>query len=219
MLEYNTLRDRLEIKEYGRNVQKMVEKALQIEDYAKRTEMAKAIVRVMSQINPETDEQNKSQSRDDYWHKLWDHLYIISDYKLDVDSPFPKPERMKITKKEFRSDYGKENIKYRTYGRNIVNVINALADCPDDKIRSLMGASLANHLKKLYLTWNRVSVDDDMILNQFAEMSQGKIQLPEGFQLDSTRDILANSNFKNNGNANNKKKSKRKKRKKEDKVQ
>lgn len=219
MLEYNTLRDHLEIKEYGRNVQKMVEKALQIEDRTQRTEMAKAIVRVMSQINPETAEQNKSQSRDDYWHKLWDHLFIISNYQLDVDSPFPKPECVKITKKEFRSDYGKEKIKYRTYGRNMVNVINALADCPEDKIKSLMGANLANYLKKLYLTWNRSSVDDEMILQQFEEMSQGRIKLPEGFQLESTRDILANNNIKNNGNNNNKKKSKRKKRKKEDKVQ
>ena len=83
--------------------------------------------------------------------------------------------------------------------------------------QSMMGANLANHLKKLYLTWNKTSVDDEVILKQFEEMSQGKIKLPENFQLESTRDILANNNFVKNNNAKNGngKKSKRKKRKKE----
>ncbi|MBR4219188.1 MAG: DUF4290 domain-containing protein [Bacteroidales bacterium] len=215
--EYNTTRNKLIIKEYGRNVQKMIEKAVQIEDYAQRTEAAKAIVKTMSLLNPENAEQNKSQNQTDYWHKLWDHLFIISDYQLDVDSPFPKPEIKKTDRRSFVSEYSKGNIGNRSYGRNVVNVINALAELPDSPVKSMMGANLANHLKKLYLTWNKTSVDDEVILKQFEEMSQGKIKLPENFQLESTRDILANNNFVKNNNAKNGngKKSKRKKRKKE----
>ena len=215
--EYNTTRNKLIIKEYGRNVQKMIEQAVQIEDYAQRTEAAKAIVKTMSLLNPETAEQNKSQNQTDYWHKLWDHLFIISDFQLDVDAPYPKPEIKKIDKKSFVSEYSKGNIKNRSYGRNVENVISALAELPDSPVKSMMGVNLANHLKKLYLTWNKTSVDDEVILKQFEEMSQGKIKLPENFQLESTRDILANNNFVKNNNAKNGngKKSKRKKRKKE----
>lgn len=218
MSEYNTTRNRLVIKEYGRNVQKMIEKAVQIEDYDKRTEAAKAIVRTMSQLNPEATDQSKVQSQTDYWHKLWDHLFIISDFRLDVDAPFPKPEIKKVEKKTFRSDYGKGAIANRTYGRNIENVINALAEYPDSRVKSLMGANLANHLKKLYLTWNKASVDDEVIIKQFKEMSQGKILLPDNFQLDTTREIMfANNGFakNSNGKGNSGKKSKKKKRKKE----
>ncbi|MBQ9435284.1 MAG: DUF4290 domain-containing protein [Bacteroidales bacterium] len=215
--EYNTTRNKLIIKEYGRNVQKMIEKALLIEDRGQRTEAAKAIVKTMSLLNPESAEQNKSQNQTDYWHKLWDHLFIISDNQLDVDAPFPKPEIKKTDRKSFVSEYSKGNINNRSYGRNVVNVINALAELPDSPVKSMMGANLANHLKKLYLTWNKTSVDDEVILKQFDEMSQGRIKLPENFQLESTRDILANNNFVKNNNAKNGggKKSKRKKRKKE----
>ncbi len=130
---------------------------------------------------------------------------------------FTKPEIKKTDRRSFVSEYSKGNIGNRSYGRNVVNVINALAELPDSPVKSMMGANLANHLKKLYLTWNKTSVDDEVILKQFEEMSQGKIKLPENFQLESTRDILANNNFVKNNNAKNGngKKSKRKKRKKE----
>ena len=95
MFEYNVNRNNLIIREYGRNIQKMIEDTLKEPDYQKRSEKAKAIVRMMALINPD-DKENKNQKESlDYWHKLWDHLFIMSDYKLDVDSPFPKPEAKK----------------------------------------------------------------------------------------------------------------------------
>jgi len=198
MLEYNTSRNQLVIKEYGRNVQKMIEYATTIEDRNKRTETAKAIIRVMAEIHPDTKENNlqgdlHDQSMD-YWQKLWDHLFIISNYKLDVDAPFPKPVPEEKTTKNTKHQYGKSKITFRTYGRNMEAIIKKVAEYPMPQ-REIMGRILANHLKKLYLLYNRNTVNDDLILNQLKELSDGKIILPEDFHLFSTKEIM-----KNNGN-------------------
>jgi len=199
MMEYNTSRNHLSIKEYGRNVQKMIEYAISIKDREKRTETAKAIIRVMAEIHPDTREninqtdlQNQSL---DYWQKLWDHLFIISDYQLDVDSPFPKPVPEEKTTKVAQHQYIKSKIAFRTYGRSMESIIKKVAQYPMPQ-REIMGKILANHLKKLYILYNRNTVDDDLIINQLKELSEGKIILPDGFQLFSTKEIL-----KSNGNA------------------
>ena len=199
MLEYNTSRNPLAIKEYGRNVQKMIEYAISIKDRKKRTETAKAIIRVMAEIHPDTKEsQNQGNLQNqsmDYWRKLWDHLFIISDYRLDVDAPFPKPAPEERKLQKIQHQYGKSKITFRTYGRNMENIIKKVAQYPMPQ-REAMGKILANHLKKLYLLYNRNTVNDDMIISQLKELSDGKIVLPEDFQLFSTKEIL-----KNNGNA------------------
>jgi len=199
MLEYNTSRNHLEIKEYGRNVQKMIEYAITIEDRRKRTETAKAIIRVMAEIHPDTKENNHQidlhNHSIDYWRKLWDHLFIISNYRLDVDAPFPKPTPEANTAKNVQHQYGKSKISFRTYGRNMEAIIKKVAQYPMPQ-REVMGKILANHLKKLYLLYNRNTVNDDLIINQLKELSDGKIILPEDFQLFSTKEIM-----KSNGNA------------------
>jgi hypothetical protein len=199
MLEYNTSRNHLAIKEYGRNVQKMIEYAISIKDREKRTETAKAIIRVMAEIHPDTKENNNqtdlhNQSMD-YWRKLWDHLIIISNYRLDVDSPFPKPVPEEKIIQKMPHQYGKSKIVFRTYGRNMEAIIKKVAQYPMPQ-REAMGKILANHLKKLYLLYNRNTVNDDLIINQLKELSGGKIVLPEDFQLFSTKEIM-----KSNGNA------------------
>jgi hypothetical protein len=199
MFEYNTSRNHLAIKEYGRNVQKMIEYAISIKDREKRTETAKAIIRVMAEIHPDTKEVNNQTNLQeqsmDYWRKLWDHLFIISNYKLDVDSPFPKPVYEEKTNKSTKHRYEKSKITFRTYGRNMESIIKKVAQYPTPQ-REIMGKILANHLKKLYLLYNRNTVSDDLIINQLKELSGGTIVLPEDFQLFSTREIM-----KNNGNA------------------
>ena len=198
MFEYNTSRNHLVIKEYGRNVQKMIEYAITIKDRKKRTETAKAIIRVMAEIHPDTkeninqaDPQNQSM---DYWRKLWDHLFIISNYKLDVDAPFSMPVPEERTTKNTQHQYIKSKISFRTYGRNMEAIIKKVAQYPMPE-REAMGKILANHLKKLYLLYNRNAVSDELIINQLKELSEGKIVLPEDFQLFSTKEIM-----KNNGN-------------------
>jgi hypothetical protein len=199
MLEYNTSRNQLAIKEYGRNVQKMIEYAITIENRKSRTETAKSIIRVMAEIHPDTKENNQqadlhNQSMD-YWRKLWDHLFIISNYRLDVDSPFPKPKHEEKNIKKTQHQYEKTRITFRTYGRNIETIIKKVAQYPLPQ-REAMGKILANHLKKLYLLYNRNTVNDNMIINQLKELSGGRIVLPEDFQLFSTKEIM-----KSNGNA------------------
>jgi len=199
MLEYNTSRNHLVIKEYGRNVQKMIEYAISIKDREKRTETAKAIIRVMAEIHPDTKESNNQtnphEQSMDYWRKLWDHLFIISNYRLDVDAPFPKPAPEEKASKTTQHEYVKSKISFRTYGRNMENIIKKVAQYPMPQ-REIMGKILANHLKKLYLLYNRNTVTDDLIISQLDEISNGKISLPEDFQLVSTKEIM-----KNNGNA------------------
>lgn len=210
MFEYNVNRNKLIIREYGRNIQEMIEEAVAEPDYAKRSEKAKAIVRTMAQLNPDDKESKNQKESLDYWHKLWDHLFIMSDYKLDVDSPFPKPEP-KEKKFEFeKPEYNKHQIGYRTYGRNMENIIKAVAQYPAEA-RKHLSLVLANHLKKLYLTYNRDTVDDKLIIKQLLEISEGQVNLPEDFILTATREILKNSS---NANANKPLVAKKKKKKK-----
>jgi len=218
MLEYNTLRNPLAIKEYGRNVQKMIEYAISIQDRQKRSETAKAIIRVMAEIHPDTKENNQNtdphnQSMD-YWRKLWDHLFIISNYRLDIDAPFPKPVSEEKKAQKVQHLYGKSKIIFRTYGRNMETIIKKVAQYPMPQ-REVMGKILANHLKKLYLLYNRNTVNDDLIINQLKEISGGKIILPEDFQLFSTKEIMkSNWNTQYIPFGSNKKTGKKSKRKK-----
>jgi hypothetical protein len=222
MLEYNTSRNSLAIKEYGRNVQKMTEYAISIKDRQKRTETAKAIIRVMAEIHPDTkvnnNQENPQHQSMDYWRKLWDHLFIISNYRLDVDSPFSKPQPEKKTIQQTQHQYVKSKITFRTYGRNMEAIIKKVAQYPIVE-RETMGKILANHLKKLYLLYNRNTVNDDMIINQLKELSGGKIVLPEDFQLFSTKEIMRNNVSANFVQAGSNKKAGKKSRKKKRKTQ
>lgn len=219
MFEYNVNRNQLIIREYGRNIQKMVEDTMNEPNREKRNEMAKAIVRMMATINPEEKENKNQKESLDYWQKLWDHLFIMSNYQLDIDAPFPKPEPKSAKIIFEKPQYNKQRISYRTYGKNMENIIKEVASYPSYERRSL-STQLANHLKKLYLVYNRDTVDDELICKQLSEMSDGKLVLPDGFVLESTRNILKNNS---NANANKplttKKKSKKKKKKKEVKIQ
>lgn len=192
MLEYNTGRNQLVIKEYGRNVQKMIEQAIKIKDDDKRSEAAKAIIRIMAQLNPDQRENldhKKNTDSLDYWHKLWDHLFIMSNYQLNVDAPFPKPSPVKGAPSFSETNYFRRKISYRTYGRNLENIIATVSSYPEE-VRAEMSKVLANQLKKMYLIYNRDSVEDKFIIQQLREMSGGKLTLPDDFVLESTKEIL-----------------------------
>lgn len=224
MLEYNTSRNKLIIREYGRHIQKMIAQAVQIEDREKRNEVAKAIIKAMSQVvssngatavsnnnNSAEAKKNKEKDSPDYWRKLWDHLFIISEYQLDVDSPFPKPEpEVQEQRQVTRSEYKKSPIKVRTYGRNMERIIKAVSAYPDGPEKSLLIAEIALQMKKLYLTWNRDTVEDSLIVRQLFELSDGKLSLPDDYVIDLNKDALP----KNNQPAKTAKKRKKKKKKK-----
>lgn len=197
MIEYNTKRNKLIIREYGRNIQKLVEDCVKIEDREKRNKTAYAIVRIMSDVvNSKENSTDANRNNDDFWNKLWDHLFIMSEYQLDVDSPYPKPEPVTTDKTFEKPSYNNKNrVKFRTYGVNMQNLIHKVSEYPEE-VRCQYAPSLANHLKMMYLTYNRNSVNDLLIRHQLSELSDGKITLPEDFNFTNTKELLnvANSN-------------------------
>ncbi len=170
-LEYNSERSKLIIPEYGRHLQKMVEHAVSIEDEKERDKVAKSIIAVMGNMNPHL------RDVPDFQHKLWDQLFIISDFKLDVDSPFPKPIREVLEEHPEPMDYPQNFPKYRFYGNNIKRMIDEAVKWEAGELRDALEYAIANHMKKSYLNWNRETVDDDVIFNHLKELSDGKINL------------------------------------------
>ncbi len=189
-MEYNTIRNSLTMPEYGRNIQKMIKYAISIEDRIKRNKLANVIVNIMSQRNP------KMKDAGDFRQKLWDHLFIISEFKLDVDSPFTMPDKNVLYNKPQPVRYSNENIKYKYYGKNIENIIDKAIQYDEGPEKEALIKTIANHIKKLYLTWNRESVNDDLICDHLKELSKGKLILSENIRLNETSDILARSRKK-----------------------
>jgi len=196
-MEYNTAREKMAIPEYGRNVQKMVQHVLTLEDREARTRAAKHIVTVMASMNPQIKESS------DYEHKLWDHLYIISGFKLDVDSPYPCPEKANIMRKPSRLSYSEDHIRYKHYGMHLEQMIKHAISMKDGEEKEELVRLIANQMKKSYLNWNRDSVSDHMIINQLEELSGGKLKLKEDDVLIGTNEILMANRSTNKKKKNN----------------
>lgn len=203
-LEYNTLRNPLIIPEYGRHIQKMVEKAIKIEDRTQRNNIAKAIIAVMGNLNPHL------RDVPDFQHKLWDQLFKMSNFQIDVDSPFEKPTRENITPHPEQMRNLQKHPKYRFYGNNILNMIEVCTLWEDGELKKTLELSIANHMKKCFLAWNKESVEDEIIFEHLYELSKGKINLKNSEQNLNTN--KQRSNFqkkfikKNNQNRQNNKK-------------
>ncbi|MBN2639234.1 MAG: DUF4290 domain-containing protein [Bacteroidales bacterium] len=199
-MEYNTAREQMIIPEYGRNVQKMVDYTLSIDDRDLRTILARIIVDVMASMNPQVKDTN------DYKQKLWDHLHIISDFRLDVDSPFPVPEKKDVYSRPTRIPYADGDISYKHYGLNLEKIIKKVKEMSDGEEKEELVSMIANYMKRSYLTWNRDSVNDETILTQLDELSKGDLQLKETDKLIATSEIVPsgkiNKKKKNNNNNN-----------------
>lgn len=169
-MEYNTERKSLIIPEYGRHVQEMVDYCMAIQDKEKRNEFAGIIIDVMGELNPHL------RDVEDFQHKLWDQLYIMSEFKLDVDSPYPLPKRAEVYSRPTRIPYPQEEYKYKYYGKNIRRMIDIALQWEGDKQEGLIMV-IANHMKKCYLLWNKDTVEDHTIYDHLYEISNGKIDL------------------------------------------
>ena len=188
--DYNTQRKKLVLPEYGRNVHKMVDYLMTIEDREERNKAARAIISIMGNLNPHLRDVA------DFKHKLWDHLFIMSDFKLDIDSPYERPTPEVLYEKPKPVPYGNYNIRFKHYGKLIELMIKKAADYPDGKERDTLIHLIANHMKKCYLTWNREAVSDDIIFEDLRTLSDGKIVIDNGMKLSETRDILAKNKKK-----------------------
>lgn len=185
-MEYNTSRKKLVLPEYGRNIQKMIELTKAETDREKRNKMAQAIIAIMGNMNPHL--------RDiaDFKHKLWDHLAIISEFDLDIDSPYPLPELETLKEKPEAVPYNNNDAKFKHYGQTIEKMVQVAIDMDEGELKDILIQLIANHMKKSYLTWNKEAVSDEQIFKDLNILSGGKISLnTEETTLTETRDILA----------------------------
>ena len=189
-LDYNTSRERLAMPEYGRNVLKMVEQFKAIPDKAKRTEQARAVVKVMELLNPQVHNQ------DNYDHKLLDHRYMIAGYDLDVDSPYPCPVEEEFTTAPVPVPMKGTRIRAFHYGRNIESIIQLLCAQPEGEVKTEMIRSLAIYMRTQYLIWNKDSVADETIFADIEKMSDFRLKVPEGLSLSK---ISGDANFSRPG--------------------
>lgn len=170
-LEYNSQRSPLIIPEYGRHLQKMIDQLTQIENKEERNKAAKYVISVMGTLNPHL------RDVPDFQHKLWDQLFIMADFNLDVDSPYPTPSREALSMRSAHLNYPQNFPKYRFYGNNIKYMIDVAIGWEEGEMKSALILVIANHMKKSYLSWNKETVEDEVIFQHLYELSDGKINL------------------------------------------
>ena len=171
MLEYNSQLKQLILPEYGRNIQQMVDHCMTIEDREERTRCAFTIVQIMGNMFPEL------RDVEDYRHKFWDHLAIMSDFKLDIDYPYDIVHRENLDSKPEPIHYHLEPIKYRHYGKIIEKMIERIGDYPEGEERDALISLIAHHMKKLIFAINKEGVEDEKIFKDLYWYSHGKICL------------------------------------------
>jgi hypothetical protein len=197
-MEYNSTRTKLILPEYGRHMQNMVDYVVTIEDRDKRSTAARYLISAMAQLAP------AQKDFADYKRKLWDHLHVMSDFKLDVDSPYPAPTREDLQYKPQPVAYYYNRIRYRHHGKIIQDFITKASEMEEGTAKENVAVLLANLLKKSYLTWNRDSVQDEIIEKQLIELSDGKLSLGDN-KLSNTNELLGPPKIWNPGPSNRRK--------------
>jgi len=192
-LEYNSERPNLIIREYGRHLQKLIDQATEITDREERNKAAKYIIQVMGSLNPHL------RDVPDFQHKLWDQLFIMSDFKIDVDSPYPIPSREVLQLRPDALNYPQNHPRYRFYGNNIKYMIDVANGWEDGELKDALIKVIANHMKKSYLSWNKDTVTDVVIFEHLFELSGGKINLLQSSEelLNSTELMRTNKKVSN----------------------
>ena len=169
-MEYNTTRNYLVIREYGRHIQKMVEYIQTIEDPEKRQRNAQVVIELMGVLN------SHLKNVEDFRHKLWDHLFLISDFKLDVQSPYPIPTREKLKGKPDPLPYPKRYPKYSHLGKNLELIINKALSEKDEAKRQGFANAIAYYMKLAYSNWHKDMVHDDAIQQELTNLTQGQLE-------------------------------------------
>ncbi|MES2812073.1 MAG: DUF4290 domain-containing protein [Bacteroidota bacterium] len=184
-LEYNSERKPLIIPEYGRHIHKLIDQAIATENREDRNKLAKYIISVMGTMNPHL------RDVPDFQHKLWDQIFIMSDFKLDVDSPYPIPSKEVLKMKPDPLNYPQNFPKYRFYGNNITYMIDVANKWDEGEMKSALVKVIANHMKKCYLSWNKDTVTDVVIFEHLYELSEGKLNLTGSTEeLSNTHDLM-----------------------------
>lgn len=182
-MEYNTSQKKLILPEYGRNMHKFVDYACQIEDRETRNRVAQAIINIMGNMNPHL--------RDvlDFKHKLWDHLAIMSDFKLDIDAPYPLPTIETLRSRPKKVPYSKQKPRFMYYGKIVEELVDRISEMEESPEKHTLTVQLANHMKKSYIAWNKDSVSDEIIFNDIVLISKGSINPSRDIRLSDAKDL------------------------------
>lgn len=180
-MDYNTSRDKLVIREYGRNIQSLIDYAVAIEDDEKRNEVSLYIIELMGQMNPHL------RNVEEFKRKLWDHLFVISKFKLDVKSPYPIPTKEEIDNifKHDKLPYPKKKIQFKHYGKNVENMVKKAVEMEDPEMKKAYSEVIGNYMKLVYNNWNRENITDEVIKNDFNSLSNGELKIDEETSLDT----------------------------------
>jgi hypothetical protein len=182
--DYNTQRKRMALPEYGRNVQKMVDHIKTIKDPVERNHAARTIIQIMGNLNPHLRDVG------DFKHKLWDHLALIADFELDIESPYPQVEKSKFFEKPNEIPYSQGNIRFLHYGRIVELLIDAVIQKEEGEEKEYLTSLIVNQMKKSYITWNRGQVADEVIIGDLMLLSGGKLKITEGVKILEVKDLL-----------------------------
>lgn len=192
--DYNTTRSDLILSEYGRNVQNMVKYIIDLPTKEERNKYAQAVIDLMGFLNPHLRDVA------DFKHKLWDHLHIISDFKIDVDSPYPKPTPEAERPKPEHIGYPQQKIRFKHYGKTVENLIEKAKEEADPERRAEMVQGIANFMKMAYVQWNKDNVADETIIKNLSELSGGVLQLDENVNLNKVEFRPQNQNNRQKNN-------------------
>jgi len=191
-MQYNTEKEHLTMPEYGRHVQNMINHAISITDKKKQQECVNSIITFMGQMNPHLRDIKE------FTHKLWDHLHIMSNFELKVNSPYPKPELKKLAEKPSPMKYPGNNIKFSYYGTTIPNMIKTAITLKEPE-KEIMTGMIANQMKKSYILFNERSVDNNIIKSHLKQLSNGHLTVANDFQFIRSASVrTASSNSKKN---------------------
>ena len=200
-MQYNTTKDALVMPEYGRNVHNMINHAMSLKDKKKQQECVESIIKFMGQMNPHLRDVKA------YTHKLWDHLHIMSNFQLNVDSPYPKPEIQKLYKKPPKMEYSSNNIRFSYYGNTITSMIKKAINMKEPEKEILTGM-IANQMKKSYILFNKSSVDNNVIKQHLNQLSNGELKLSDDFEFIRSASVRQGNGKKYHGKKKNFKKKK-----------
>jgi len=193
-MEYNTSRERMIIPEYGRNVQRMVDYLLTIENRDERNKQAQNLIAIIANLNPQVYETDEDPD-----HKLWDHLHIMSDFKLEVDAPYPPPAPESLMEKPEEVAYPVNSRRFRHYGRITRQMIDHAVSLPEGEEKKALTEAVANLMKKNYIIWNKDNVDDAVILDNLKTLSEGQLDLSD-ISFADKRELIQQAPSHNNHN-------------------
>lgn len=196
--EYNTVRNHLVFSEYGRNVQRLVEYLGTIKDREERNRKANTVIAIMGNLNPHL------RDTADYKHKLWDHLFAMSNFTLDVDSPYPIPTPETINKKPDRVPYLGNHIKFRFYGRNVQSMVKKAAEMEEGEEKQYFINMIASFMRNSSKNWNDENLSAEAIADHIEVLSEGRLKVrAEDLTLSDVGRYQPNNNYRPNNNQRN----------------